>query len=96
MAKIRTPMVSKGKWLELDSHSKSNESILSIVRTIQNADIKVVDGKTYIRLPISKAKREPLFPRIIKTDIYNKGQALKIKEFSESRQYCAVILKDEK
>lgn len=96
MAKVHTSMASKGKWLELDSHSKSSENILSIVRTISDADIKVIAGRTYIRFPISQEKKKPLFSRMIKIGIYAKRQATESQKSSKPRQYCAVMLKTEK
>lgn len=93
MAKFHAPMVPKGKWLELDPHSKSNESVLSIVRTISDADIKVTAGKTYIRFPISQKKKKSLFFRIIKIGTYTKRQTTESTEASKPRQYCAVMLK---
>lgn len=93
MAKVHAPMVPKGKWLELDPHSKSNESVLSIVRTISDADIKVTADKIYVRFPIRKKNKKPLFSRIIKIGTYSKRQTTESSEASKPRQYCAVMLK---
>lgn len=96
MANLHSEPIQKGKWLELDLQNKSNKNILSIIETIDGVDIHKVAEKTYVRFPITPAKKANSFRRIIKVAAcMKKTVSIETIERSDPRQYCAVMLKAE-
>lgn len=93
MAKTRTHLDTKGRWLEVDTKSKSRDQVLAAVKKIGGAEIRELSGKTYIRFPAFQPQKGVSAFQMIKI-AYSRPSAKKRAEGSNFRQYCAVIHKN--
>ena len=95
MLKDEKTALKKGRWLVLEQTSHTKEEVLALIRTIDGAEIQVIDAKTYVRFPERRAKTEKPLYKITKILRQKRAEFLVGKtEVDSPRQYCAVILKN--
>ena len=95
MLKTKKNPPQKGRWLVVEQTKQTNEAILSLVRVIEGAEIRIRGKKTYVRFPEYKKKKSKPLIRYSKRfapkqfNTYVSGA-----EKEQPRLYCAIMLKD--
>jgi len=88
-------MIQKTRWLRVDSGNReSMNSMLALVKTVQGAEIKEMNGVQYVRFVEEKAdrpKRKTTTWRFFSSVVKKRNQ--NNTENATERQYCAVIMK---
>lgn len=85
--------MTKSRWLRIDSTDGENtKNMLSVVKTIKNAEIKTINGQTYVRFVGVTSKSSQ---SIRKRHLFNilKKQTNSSTTEGNGRHYCAIILK---
>lgn len=86
---------TKTRWLRIDSGNReSMDSMLALVKTVQGAEIKEMNGVKYVRFveeKVDRPKRKTTTWRVFTS--VGKKQNPKNTDNSTERQYCAVIMK---
>lgn len=86
---------TKTRWLRIDSGNReSMDSMLALVKTVQGAEIKDINGVKYVRFVEEKvdcSKRKTTTWRTFSS--VGKKRPPQNTDNSTERQYCAVIMK---
>ena len=95
MFKSKKASLKKGRWLVLDQTNHTKQEVLALIRTIDGAEIQIIDTKTYVRFPERRVKTVKPLSMVAKI-LHQKRAELLVedKEMDSLRQHCAVMLKN--
>lgn len=85
--------MTKSRWLKIDSPNGNNlKNMLAVIETIENAEIKTVDGQTYVRFVVVTSKSSKSTRKRFLFNVSKKQPDSSTIE-ENSRHYCAIMLK---
>ncbi|MBQ9760871.1 MAG: hypothetical protein IJW16_05940 [Clostridia bacterium] len=85
--------MTKSRWLKINSPSGDNsKNMLAVVETIENAEIKTIDGQTYVRFVVVTSKSSKSTRKRFLFNVFKKESNSSAME-EDGRHYCAIMLK---
>ena len=85
--------MTKSRWLKINSPNGDNsKSMLEAVETIENAEVKIIDGQTYVRFVVVTSKSSKSTRKHFLFNIFRKEPNSSTIE-KDGRHYCAIMLK---
>lgn len=95
MAKTKNPTTRNGRWLIVDTQSPSSDMVVTSLKKIEGAELRIISHKTYVRFnkPNNKLSHYAVTSKISRAFQKSSARTINEKSNEKIKHYCAVVLK---